>query len=294
MSSVAMLETASPTDGARETGERTPQSGAVLGVLAATLLALAACHQLSYPITPPSVAPDGGGTAPQGKFKGGVNLYSQGDAMGLSSAIAVFDTSPSYTTVPVYQGACAAIENSVSQHPVSAGTIYLGGTLAPMVLTPANDRHYPTLTTSGPLWTGGEQLSVHGDGGEILPFKVSVTAPAQVQVTSGLSATTTTIAHGQDLVLQVNGPPAPTGAMFTVWMLSPTTIIECKFLAVSGAAVIPAAALSALPIGRVNLWVGTSAESDAFVGEWDISLIASIPAVDAFGGSMRFIQATFN
>jgi hypothetical protein len=292
MSSVAMLETDLPTDGAHKTGERAPHSGTVLGVLAA-LLALAACRPPSYPPAPPSVAPDGGG-APQAKFKGGVNLYSQGDDMGLSTAIAIFDTAPSFTSAPVYQGACAAIENSVSQHPVSAGTIYLNGTLAPMVLTPANDLHYPKLTTNGALWTGGEQLSIQGDGGEIAPFKVSVTAPPPVQVMSGLSATTTTIAHNRDLVLDVLGTAAPTDAMFTVWILSPVTMLECKFPAVSGEDIIPAAVLSALPIGRVNLWVGSSSEGDAVAGEWDISLDAYIPAVDASGSSMRFIQATFN
>jgi hypothetical protein len=259
----------------------------------AFLVLVAACSAAPYPTLPPAASPDA--AAPASKFSGAIALYSSGDAQGSSLGIVSMDLESNCNFVPLGNGLpCDTVLQACgTKHPVSVGIVHTAGTLSPITLTPSDDGHYANVTVTGPLWRGGETLHIQADGGTLFPFALSLPAPFQLSVQSGLTASTVKISHSQDLVMNVVSPNQPAGALVHVDLLSSTIQMRCRGPATSGQFVIPAAALAALPAGPVNLWVGTEVEVATTVGEWDVDGQAGIAALDQTGSSLGFIQASF-
>lgn len=144
----------------------------------------------------------------------------------------------------------------------SAGTLTFTGLAKAVTLPPAVDKTYDGVNGSGPLWTGGETITVTAAGADVPSFTTTLTAPSKLTLTApalqagtplkvtrsaGLDAAWTGASSG-DVVLYVDAASGSSAFSTT-----------CAFPASAGKGTIPAAALADFPAGAgtFNLYVKT-------------------------------------
>lgn len=225
-----------------------------------------------------------------------------GGVRGVHSAGASFihTRRPATTTKATTVGPCLVETVSdgspADEERLSAGALRLAGAAKAIDLSPNSDGTYAPSTGSTPLWTGGETLTVRGDGkGDIPPFTIQLTAPSKITLASpkpsggsfavtrsaGFSATFTGGSSGV-VVLSFDAATATSAHIAT-----------CTFDVASGSAVVPPAALAGFPAadGTFDFYVKQADKVRS--NGWEVRFTASSALVDSTGAQALQGVATF-
>jgi hypothetical protein len=130
-------------------------------------------------------------------------------------------------------------EGAVSMHPTALGT-YIA-TAAPG----------SSISTERPLWRGGEAFALVATGGDVGPFRVTLTAPLTVVVTTPLNDGTRFVRGVDGLSLSWRGDAATVRLQLVDYEGEGDTVrVRCDFPGSAGHGSVPAAALAAVGAGH--------------------------------------------
>jgi hypothetical protein len=201
-----------------------------------------------------------------------------------AAALAEFDSAPSSRATLTVEdlGSCYVItatpDPNASSKMVSAGAIVIAGARQTVTLTPdANGSYAQFSETVGPLWRGGETVTITAAGDAVPAFSASETAASPVDVTApALPApgAQLTVDRTRDLAFAWSRGTA--GRVQAA--LSPDAgdvSVACDFPTSAGMGAIPAAVLGRLPSGATGV-VSLSGGGTDFhfveAGGWSIAI----------------------
>lgn len=182
-----------------------------------------------------------------------------------------------------------------------AGTLSITGAAVPLQM----QSPYTSASSTKGLWSGGEVIHAVATGGDVPPFDLKLTAPAQVSITTPPSPPYTngvpkiTFNRSNPLVVTwVNGTFGTVDIDFMGTTPTNHVIqVTCSYPAAGGTATIPTSVLNAIPntgFGNYTYWTVTSrAAVEEVYGDWAIRFLANFRAVFSSGGRDVFIQTTF-
>jgi hypothetical protein len=186
-------------------------------------------------------------------------------------------------------GACNATGASTS--PSGGDLTITGGTPDPIVLLASVDGSYSTYTGDGPMFAGGETLTVTSQGSTVPAFTLSVTAPSTPTITEPTpslvgGAYALDIDRGRDLAVRWSGETEGTVGVELVTSGGHDTMV-CQFPAAGGAGTVPRQVLGLLPAGSAQLVVVALRSAMVTAGDYLVTLGAGTSAVTRDGGGYQ-------
>ena len=259
----------------------------------------------------------GGGTpadllqAPNTANIGVTSATSAMDKSYIASAnfiMGVLPPSPCVLTNTTYcQAAACTVPSADAGSPaptyslVSGGTVTVGGGAMPVTLTPmaGTTGYYPPVpSTTQPLFTGGETLTLANSGATAPASSTMVVAPSPPTVTTP-SGTSYTITRSAGFTLAWTGG-GPGNVSFAIASAFPTNpgdpygSVRCSFPVADGQATIPASALAALPAGNAFFQISVVNTVSSTVNDWVINASATTYPLGTGGQPFTSGGATIN
>lgn len=161
---------------------------------------------------------------------------------------------------------------------VSAGTISIGGTLSPVVLSPASDGSYSPVTGQALLFTQGATLTVQASGATVPAFSTTLVGVGVISVTSPTTSPGVALAVDRSVPFSTTWSGSSVGDVSISLSRSETTgpsthsvIVTCTYAASVGSGSVPATLLGQIPAGSNGaLVIYGGARKSISAGDWTV------------------------
>ena len=172
---------------------------------------------------------------------------------------------------------------------LSAGTIHITGGTKNVDLVPNAKKTYDAVTGTVALWSGGETLTVAGEGKDVPAFTTSLVAPSKLTITApALPSPASNLSVARSAPFSATWTGASSGVVvlyFDAATGANAFSATCTFKASDGKAEVPAAAFAEFPAidGTFNFYVKEAAIASP--PGWTIRFTVSSAIVGPDGAS---------